>query len=85
MAKTEYIYRVAFSEPPIKEDDRTEFFFHSLTAIYEKFTPEQVGCKVTRLWNVGVSDGKEYTSRSGDVRITREPIERKHRTALCDD
>lgn len=46
---------------------------------------QQVGCKVSRLWNVGVSDGKEYTSRSGDVRITREPIERKHRTALCDD
>lgn len=85
MAKTEYIYRVAFSEPPIEEDDRTEFFFHSLTAIYEKFTPEQVGCKVTRLWNVGVSDGKEYTNRSRDVRITREPIERKHRKALCDD
>lgn len=39
MAKTEYIYRVAFSEQPIEEDDRTEFFFHSLTAIYEKFTP----------------------------------------------
>lgn len=85
MAKTEYIYRVAFNEPPIEEDDRTEFFFHSLTAIYEKFTPEQVGCKVTRLWNIGVSDGNVYTSRSGDVHITREPIERKRRAILCDD
>lgn len=85
MAKTEYIYRVGFSEPPIEEDDRTEFYFHSLTAIYEKFTPEQVGCKVTRLWNIGVSDGNEYTSRDGAVHISREPIERKHRTALCDD
>ena len=85
MAKQEYIYKVEFYISPIEEDDRTESFFHSLTAIYEKFTPEQVGCKVTRLWNVGVSDGNEYTSRNGDVHITREPIERKHRTALCDD
>lgn len=85
MAKQEYIYKVEFYISPIEEDDRTEFFFHSLTAIYDKFTPEQVGCKVTRLWNVGVSDGNEYTSRNGDVHITREPIERKHRTALCDD
>lgn len=85
MAKTEYIYRVAFNEPPFEEEVRTEFFFHSLTAIYEKFTTEQVGCKVTRLWNIGVSDGNEYTSRSGDVHITREPIERKRRAILCDD
>lgn len=85
MAKTEYIYRVGFSEPPIPEDDRTEFYFHSLSAIYEKFTPEQVGCKVTNLWKLGVSNGNEYTSRSGEVHISREPIERKRRTAPCDE
>lgn len=36
----ESIYRVAFNEPPLSEDSRTEFFFHSLSAIYEVFTPE---------------------------------------------
>ena len=84
MQKQEHIYRVDFKIPP-SENAGTDFYFTSLAAIYELFTPEQVGCKVTRLWNVGVSDGNEYTSRSGDVHITRKPIERKHRTALCDD
>lgn len=83
--KQEFIYRVEFKEPPLSEDDRTELFFHSLSAIYEVFAVEQVGCKVSRLWNIGVSDGNEYTSRDGAVHITREPIERKHRTALCND
>ena len=32
MSELEFIYRVAFNEPPLE------------------FTPEQVGCKVSRLW-----------------------------------
>lgn len=73
-----YIYRVAFNEPPLYNDSRTEFFFHSLAAIYEVFSPEQVGCKVSRLWNVGVSQGKTYIGRK--CTITKEPIARKKRT-----
>ena len=73
MAKTEKnIYRVRFSEPPISEDRRTEFFFTSLAAIYEVFTPKQVGCKVSRLYNIGVPDGKPY---NGELcQIMRETI-----------
>lgn len=75
--KQEHIYRVAFKEPPIQGDSRTEFFFHSLSAIYGVFTAEQVGCKVSRLWNVGVSNGAVYDGRL--CRITKEPISRKKR------
>ena len=73
--KKEHIYRVAFYEPPIQDDDRTEFFFTSLSAIYEEFTPDQVGCKVTRLWNIGVSGGIPY--EGAKCKITREPLRSK--------
>lgn len=72
-----FIYRVAFKEPPLSGDGRTEFYFHSLAAIYDTFTAEQIGCKVTRLWNIGVSDGNPYNGRR--CRITREQILRKRR------
>lgn len=74
----EFIYRVAFKEPPLLGvDDRTEFYFHSLAAIYDTFTAAQIGCKVTRLWNIGVSDGNTYDGRR--CKITKEPILRKRR------
>lgn len=69
------IYRVAFNEPPIQGDNRREFFFSSLSAIYETFTDEQVGCKVTRLWNLGVSQGNPYNGKL--CRITKEPLTSK--------
>ena len=55
MSELEFIYRVAFNEPPLENDDSWEFYFTSLSAIYEKFTPEQVGCKVSRLWNLKIT------------------------------
>ena len=74
----EFIYRVAFKEPPLLGvDERTEFYFHSLAAIYDTFTGAQIGCKVTRLWNIGVSDGNTYDGRR--CKITKEPILRKRR------
>ena len=74
----EFIYRVAFKEPPLLGvDERTEFYFHSLAAIYDTFTTAQIGCKVTRLWNIGVSSGNPYEGRR--CRITKEPIFRKKR------
>lgn len=73
----EFIYRVEFSEPPLSGDERREFFFHSLSAIYDTFSPEQVGCRVSRLWNLGIAQGREYRGRL--CSITREPIMRKKR------
>ena len=42
MSEWEFIYRVAFNEPPLENDYIWEFYFTSLSAIYEKFTPEPV-------------------------------------------
>ncbi len=74
--KTElHIYRVAFPEPPIEGDPRTDFFFTSLAAIYDLFTPGQVGCGVKRLWSLHVSDGFVYDG--GKARVSVEPLYRK--------
>lgn len=71
----EYIYQVSFREQPIEGDARTEFYFYSLAAIYEVFTPEQIGCTVRTLWNSGIEVGKPYYNRRCSVR--KEPIGRK--------
>lgn len=71
----EHVYKVAFKEPPLSGDNRTDFFFTSLAAIYDQFTPAQIGCKVTRLWNIGVSKGNAYDGRR--CLITKETIFRK--------
>lgn len=76
--RQEYIYKVAFKEPPIQGDSRTEFFFHSLAAIYDELTPEMVGCKVSRLWNVKITPQAPYANRV--CTITQEPVSRKKRT-----
>ena len=69
------IYRVVFNEPPIKGDDRVEFYFTSLSAIYDIFSDAQIGCKVTRLWNIGVSNGTPYNGKL--CLITKEPLTTK--------
>lgn len=74
----DHIFRVTFKEPPLADDERTDFFFHSLSAIYEVFTEQQIGCKVSRLWNIKLSHGATYDGRL--CHITKEPISRKKRT-----
>lgn len=76
--KQEYIYKVAFKVPPIQGNSRTEFYFHSLAAIYDQLTPEMVGCKVSRLWNVKITPQAPYANRL--CTITQEPVSRKKRT-----
>jgi hypothetical protein len=66
------IYKVSFREPPLAGDDRTDFYFTSLSAIFDTLTPEQVGCGVKRLWNLQVSQGKRYEGRL--CKITKEPL-----------
>lgn len=73
-ARCGFIYRVTFREPPEPSGER-DFFFTSLSAIYERFSPEQIGCKVSNLWNIGVSDGKPYSGAK--VSVTREPLHTK--------
>jgi len=47
---TESIIRVQFLQPVSEHGGQTDFYFGSLAAIYEVFTPEQVGCKLETLW-----------------------------------
>ncbi len=75
--RQEFIYRVAFSEPPLSDGERRDFFFYSLSAIYETFSAEQIGCRVSRLWNLGIAQGNVYQGRR--CTITKEPITRKKR------
>lgn len=73
------IYRVQFKEPPLNDDERTEFFFTSLAAIYDVFTAEQIGCKVNRLYNIGLPDGTPYNGER--CLITQEAIHSKAQKA----
>lgn len=75
------VYKVTFKDPPLPNDERKEFFFTSLSAIYDTFTPEQIGCKVSRLWNVRVSGGSRYENRL--CVIIREEVTRKTQKNPC--
>lgn len=78
MGTQDFIYRVSFEVAPIEDDPRLDFYFYSLSAIFEQFTPKQIGCRVAHLWNIGVSKGHVYRSRATQVEIRREPVARKH-------
>lgn len=75
MSEQTHIYRVSFREPV---DDKTDHFFGSLSAIYETFSPEQIGCKVSRLWNLKITLESPYIGRK--CTITKEPFIRKKRS-----
>lgn len=68
------IYRVSFFEAP-NGDEKTDFYFSSLAAIYDVFTPEQIGCKVNHLWNTKVAADRPFKNRL--VCISVEPVYRK--------
>jgi len=60
------IYKVKFKEPTNGE---IEHYFGSLKAIYDTFTADQIGCKVSNLWNVGVSKGTPYISPKCEISL----------------
>ena len=74
MTKSTNIYRVEFKTAPY-EDGKTDYYFTSLAAIYDRFTPAQIGCAVQRLWELHISDGVVYKGRK--TTITRETIASK--------
>lgn len=78
MDRQETIIRVSFHEAPLAhQPQRRDFYFGCLSAIYEVFTPEQVGCKVQNLWNANIRVGSPYVNRL--CVISREPFVRKTR------
>jgi hypothetical protein len=60
-----------------KTNGRKVWYFGSLAAIYELFTPEQIGCKLVTLWNDGLGYG-DYKMTKHCV-ITKEIMYRKAR------
>lgn len=78
------LYWVRFDEPahPLRDllvEPGTDFFFTSLAAIYDLFTPEQVGCRLAALWALGVSRGAVYSGR-GCI-ISSYPLRGKRQAA----
>ena len=62
------IYHVSFGD-----DDNQ--YFGSIAAIFDHFTPSQLGVSASRLWNYGITDTKPY--RNNKVIIRRGIIYRK--------
>ena len=61
MIKIRYIYAVTFFSAPLPSEGRRKLFlFSSLAAIYEMFTPQQIGCSLGHLYNLRISDGAVY-------------------------
>lgn len=73
--RNEYVIKVTFNEPQERFDNAREFFFGSLLAIYDWFTPAEIGCGVQTLYNAGISRGETYSNRR--CTITKSVIIRK--------
>lgn len=42
---------------------KKEHYFGSLAAIYDVFTPQQIGCKLAALWSARIEEGKPKSTR----------------------
>ena len=68
--KKKTMYKVTFRDPPL-DDGRKEFYFSTVSAIYEMFDKQAIGCALNNLWNKGVAKGRRYVSRTCTIeRIT---------------
>lgn len=72
MVEKETIIKVNF---PIPVNGKHEYFFGSLAAIYDEFTPEQIGCKLEALWSAGITYDNPKLTRT--CLISKYPIHRK--------
>lgn len=72
MPKKETIIKVNF---PMPINGSSEHYFGSLAAIYDVFTPEQIGCKLEALWSYGITCDKPKLTRT--CLISKRPIHRK--------
>ena len=75
---TTYAYEVRFHEVPEGHKERS-YCFSSLAAIFDHFTPSEVGCSVQTFYRVKLTDGNKYEGRRCAVR--RVPIYRKTQRA----
>jgi len=52
---TRTVIRVSFIRPVRERGGLTDFFFGSMAAIYEMFTPEEIGCRLGTLYAANIS------------------------------
>ena len=62
------LYHVRFNEPI---DGKRDFFFGSLSAIYDTFSSGQIGCKVENLWNLSLSEDKPYVGKKCEIIVSK--------------
>lgn len=70
--KKEYIIRVKFFKPINGE---TDYYFGSLSVIYDFFTEEQIGCTLRTLYFNNIEEGKPKITRT--CTISKFPVYRK--------
>lgn len=59
-----FVYLVQFFAAPFPSQPRQRvFFFSSLAAIFDLFSPEQVGCGLGNLYNLQIADGSVYCGK----------------------
>lgn len=51
------------------------YYFGSLSAIFTKFTPNDIGANLRKLWNAGIKPGSEY--KNNKCTITKHFLYRK--------
>lgn len=59
------IYRVTLLMPI---DGETDFYFGSITSIFDRFTPEQLGVKKESLWTNHDFDARPYQNKLCTIR-----------------
>ena len=59
----------------VKLGDDIHSYFGSISAIFDKFTPEQLGVSLSRLWQVDITPERPY--RNKICTIYRGEIQRK--------
>lgn len=60
------MYHVSFNEPV---NGKKDYYFSSLSAIYTKLSPEEIGCKVTRLWNLQLTADNPYVGKKCKIAV----------------
>lgn len=68
-AKT--VVRVRFVNPARGKEGHTDFFFGSIAAIYEMFTPEEIGCRLGTLYAANITPER--------FKVTPNCVVSKHR------
>lgn len=63
------VIKVQFHNPV---DGSCEWYFTSLAAIFDRFSPAQIGCALRTLWDNGVPVGSPKATRS--CVISRHPL-----------